>query len=86
MKILVALVLSLSCTFVYADENTDRIKELKTEISQREGAIAQLKSEGKATGRFEMTVFRLKQELERRELTEEMLNTGTKGTNDSKLD
>lgn len=78
MKFLIALALSFSCTFVHADENTDRIKELKTEISQREGAIVQLKSEGKATGRFEMTVFRLKQELERRESTEVMLNTGTK--------
>lgn len=75
MKYIASLLLSLACMSVFASENTDRILELKTEISQREKDIALMKKEDKPTGRFEMAVLRLRKELERRELTEQMLNT-----------
>jgi hypothetical protein len=75
MKYIASLLLSLACVSVFASENTDRILELKTEISQREKEIALMKKEDKPTGRFEMTVLRLRKELERRELTEQMLTT-----------
>ena len=75
MKFVIALMLSVGCFSVYATENTDRIVELKTEIAQREKAIEQMKKDNQPTGRFEMAVLRLRKELERRELTEDMLKT-----------
>jgi len=54
------------------------IPELRAEIAQREAAIAVMKAEGKPTGRFEMTVFRLKLELERIVSQEEMLNASSR--------
>ncbi len=75
MKYIASLLLSLACVSVFASENTDRILELKSEISQREKEITLMKKEDKPTGRFEMTVLRLRKELERRELTEQMLTT-----------
>lgn len=67
MKNLV-LILALLCAFVHADTTSDRIAELKAEIAQRQAAIAQMKAEGKPTGRYEMTVFRLQRELEKLEI------------------
>lgn len=67
MKHLV-LILALACATAFADETSDRIAELKAEIARRQAAIAQMKAEGKPTGRFEMTVFRLQRELEKLEL------------------
>lgn len=58
---------------VFASENTDKIAELKTEIAQRQEVIQRMKTEGQATGRLEMTVFRLQRELERRVEMEQML-------------
>ena len=69
MKNLV-LILALLCASVHADATSDRIAELKAEIAQRQAAIAQMKAEGKPTGRFEMTVFRLQRELEKLELSQ----------------
>lgn len=68
MKVLVSLTLALACTFAQADEVSDRIAEIKLEIAQRQAAIAQMRAEGRATGRFEMTVFRLQRELEKLEI------------------
>jgi hypothetical protein len=68
MKVLVSLTLALACTFAQADEVSDRMVEIKAEIAQRQAAIAQMRTEGKATGRFEMTVFRLQRELEKLEI------------------
>jgi hypothetical protein len=67
MKHLV-LVLALLCASVHADATSDRIAEIKAEIAQRQAAIAQMKADGKPTGRYEMTVFRLQRELEKLEL------------------
>ena len=58
---------------VFAGENTDKIAELKAEITQRQEVIQRMKNEGQATGRLEMTVFRLQRELERLTFNEEML-------------
>ena len=68
MKVLVSLTLALSCILAHADATSDRIAELRAEIAQRQAAIAQMKAEGRATGRFEMTVFRLQRELEKLEI------------------
>jgi hypothetical protein len=68
MKALISVTLALSCMLAHADATSDRIAELKAEIAQRQAAIAQMKAEGKPTGRFEMTVFRLQRELEKLEI------------------
>lgn len=68
MKVLISLILAVACVSAYADETSDRIAELKAEIAQRQAAIAQMQKEGRATGRFEMTVFRLQRELEKLEI------------------
>jgi uncharacterized protein YigA (DUF484 family) len=67
-------VLGLMLVALYANASTET-DQLKAEISQREQVIAQLKQDGKPTGRLEMTVFRLKRDLERQEQMEEMLKT-----------
>ena len=70
MKVLISLVIATFCIAAQAGENSDRIAELKAEIAQRQAAIAQMQKEGRATGRFEMTVLRLQRELERLEILE----------------
>jgi DICT domain-containing protein len=68
MKALISLTLALSCMLAHADATSDRIAELKAEITQRQAVIAQMKADGKPTGRFEMVVFRLQRELEKLEI------------------
>jgi uncharacterized small protein (DUF1192 family) len=68
MKVLISLILASICVLAVADEASDRIAELKAEIAQRQAAIVQMKAEGRATGRYEMTVFRLQRELEKLEI------------------
>ena len=69
------IALMLSAGIAHAQST---IPELRAEIAQREQVIAVMKLEGKPTGRLEMTVFRLKRELERATLTEEMLNASSR--------
>jgi multidrug resistance efflux pump len=54
------------------------IEQLRAEIAQRKSAIAQMQAEGKPTGRFEMTVFRLTRELERKLADKDMLDAGSR--------
>ncbi len=68
MKVLISFILASVCVLAVANEAADRIAELKAEIAQRQAAIAQMKAEGRATGRHEMTVLRLQRELEKLEI------------------
>lgn len=70
MKVVIATAIALFCITSQAGENADRIAELKAEIAQRQAVIVQMQKEGRPTGRFEMTVFRLQRELERLEMFE----------------
>ena len=67
MKRLVLLLSLVSLTALAEGIHDERIKEIKAEIAQRQAVIDQLKAEGKATGRLEFPVFRLKVELEKLE-------------------
>lgn len=67
MKRLVLILSLVSLTAMAEGIHDERIKEIKTEIAQRQAVIDQLKAEGKATGRLEMPVFRLKVELQKLE-------------------
>jgi len=74
MRLLIIAIM-LSASIAHAQST---IPELRAEIAQREAAIAVIRAEGKPTGRLEMIVFRLKRELERATLNEEMLNAGSR--------
>ena len=57
------ILLALVATQAFAGPLDLRIVQLEAEIAQRQAAVEQLKAEGKPTGRFEMTVLRLRNEL-----------------------
>ena len=78
MKVLVSLTFVIASTLAHADQNSDRIAELKAEIAQREATVAQMQQDNKPTGRVEMTIFRLKRELEKRQEVAEMTATTQK--------
>lgn len=68
MKVLISIALALACTIAFANETSDRIAELKAEIAQRQAVVVKMQQDGKPTGRYEMTIFRLQRELEKLEL------------------
>lgn len=59
------ILLALVATQAVAGPMDDRISQTQAEIAQLESVINQLKAEGKPTGRFEITVWRLRNELAR---------------------
>lgn len=61
----VLVILTMICSTAYACDATTlaQIEELKAEIARRQRAIEIMKEDGRATGRFEMTVLRLQQKL-----------------------
>lgn len=61
----ILLILALVTTVVSAGPLDDQIAKLEAEIAQRQSVIAQMKSEGKPTGRFEMVVWRLQNDLQK---------------------
>lgn len=65
MKKIIAIILLAFATGAYACDATTlaQIEELKVEIARRQTAIEIMKQDGRATGRFEMTVLRLQQKL-----------------------
>lgn len=63
-KYCIALV-ALTASLAFAGVNDEAIQKLEAEIARREAVISQLKAEGKPTGRFEMTVLRLRNELQK---------------------
>ena len=69
------IALMLTANLAHAEAS---IEQLRAEIAQRKSAIAQMQAEGKPTGRFEMTVFRLERRLERKLADEEMLDAGSR--------
>ena len=66
---LIALLLATSLA------HADTVSDLRAEIAQRRAVIAQMRLEGRPTGRFEMTVMRLERELDRQLLVDQMLTT-----------
>lgn len=65
MKKIIAMILLVFATGAHACNATTlaQIEELKVEIARRQAAIEIMKQDGRATGRFEMTVLRLQQKL-----------------------
>jgi hypothetical protein len=57
------LILILAATQAFAGPLDEKIAQVEAEIAQREAVVNQLKAEGKPSGRFEMTVWRLRNEL-----------------------
>jgi len=61
----ILLILALVTTIVAAGPLDEQIAKLESEIAQQQTIIDQMKSEGKPTGRFEMVVWRLKNDLQK---------------------
>jgi hypothetical protein len=64
MKYVLAVFLMVTSAAYACDAATlAQIEQLKVEIARRQAAIEIMKSDGRATGRFEMALFRLQQKL-----------------------